>query len=182
MKTIFGRFDKGILLKVHRSTIIYYIIFNCGSLAKYSLILEDLFFIFDLYLWTAYTNASLILEKFFSRSSFYDITCFSTLASGPHLDTTITSENIFTNSGIDAIIFNCGPLIMDASLVLENFFGRSRISPIIKGLNSRSLWSSFGWSTKRNFSEGPALSIGHFQKVQREVSYFPYVVRKRGHT
>ena len=39
---------------------------------------------------------------------------------------------------------------MDASLVLDNFFGRPRVSPIIKG----------------------------FQKVQHEVSYFPYVVRK----
>ena len=30
----------------------------------------------------------------------------------------------------------------------------------------------------RNFSEGPALNIGLFQKVQLEVIYFPYVVRK----
>ena len=67
---------------------------------------------------------------------------------------------------------------MDASLVLEDFFGRSRILPIIKSLNCRSLWSSFGWPTKRNFSEGPAFSIGPFQKVQREVSHVPYVVRK----
>ena len=67
---------------------------------------------------------------------------------------------------------------MDASLVLEDFFGRSKILPIIKGLNSRSLWSSFGWPIKKNVSEGPAFSIGPFQKVQREVSYFPYVVRK----
>ena len=51
---------------------------------------------------------------------------------------------------LDAVIFNYGPLIMDASLVLEDFFGRPRISLIIKG----------------------------FQKFQREVSYFPYVVRK----
>ena len=56
---------------------------------------------------------------------------------------------------------------MDASLALENFFGRSRISPIIYGLNPRSLWSSFRMSAKINFSEG---------KVQREVIYFPYVV------
>ena len=104
--------------------------------------------------------------------------CFSILTKGPHLDPTITSENIFRSSSIDAIICNCGPLIMDASLDFEDFFGRSRISPIIKSLNSRSLWSSFGWSTKRNFSEGSAFSIGPFQKVQREVSYFPYVVRK----
>ena len=31
---------------------------------------------------------------------------------------------------------------------------------------------------KKNFSEGPPLSIGPFQKVQRETIYFPYVVRK----
>ena len=99
---------------------------------------------------------------------------FSIFASGPHLDATITSENIFKSSSIDAIIFSCGPLIMDASLVLEDFFGRSKISLII----SRSLWSSFGCSIKINFSEGPALSTGPFQKVQREVIYFPYAVRK----
>ena len=66
------------------------------------------------------------------------------------MDATITSENIFRSSSIGAIIFNRGPLIMDASLVLEDFFGRSRISPVIKG----------------------------FQKVQREVNYFLYMVRK----
>ena len=51
------------------------------------------------------------------------------------------------------------------------FFGRSRISPVMYSLNFHSLWSFFGWSTKRNFSEGPTLSIGPFQKVQREVIY-----------
>ena len=30
----------------------------------------------------------------------------------------------------------------------------------------------------RKFSEGPALSIGPFQKIQREVIYFIYAVRK----
>ena len=34
---------------------------------------------------------------------------------------------------LDAVIFNYGPLIMDASLVSADFFGRSRISLIIKG-------------------------------------------------
>ena len=121
---------------------------------------------------TAYTSVPLILQKLFSRSRFYDIACLSILVSGPHLDATITSENIFRSSSIDAIAFNRGPLILDASLVLEDFFGRPTISPIFKGLNSRSLLSSFGWPTKRNYSEGPALSIGPFQKVQREVSHF----------
>ena len=107
-------------------------------------------------------RVSFILERLFNRSS------FSILASGPHLDATITSDNIFGSSSIDAIIFNYRPLIMYASLVLEDFFSNSRILPIIYGLNSRTLWSSFGWSTKRNFSEGPAFSFGPFQKVQRE--------------
>ena len=67
---------------------------------------------------------------------------------------------------------------MDAFLVLEDFFSRSTIPYIISRLNSRSLWSSFGWTTTRNFSEGPALSIGPIQKVQRKMMYFPYVARK----
>ena len=39
MRTTFGRFDKGPSL--HHS--LYYIIFNCGSLTKFSLISGDLF-------------------------------------------------------------------------------------------------------------------------------------------
>ena len=56
-------------------------------------------------------GASLLLEKLFSRSSFFDIACFSILASGPHLDATNTSENILRSSSNDAVIFNCGPFI-----------------------------------------------------------------------
>ena len=56
-------------------------------------------------------GASLILEKLFSRPIFYEIACFSILAIGPHLGPTITSESIYKISSIDAIIFNCGPLI-----------------------------------------------------------------------
>ena len=56
-------------------------------------------------------GASLILEKLFSRSSFSDIACFSILANEPYLDATITSENIFRSSSIDAIIFKFGPLL-----------------------------------------------------------------------
>ena len=52
-------------------------------------------------------DASLILEKLFSRSSFYDIPCFSILANGPHLDATITSKNIFSCF----IVLNFGPLL-----------------------------------------------------------------------
>ena len=63
---------------------------------------------------------------------------------------------------------------MDASVVLEDFISRSRIPHIIYHLNSRSLWSSFGWSTMKV----PALSIGPFQNIQREVIYFLFVVRK----
>ena len=72
-------------------------------------------------------GASLILEKLFSRSSFYDIACFSVLTSGPHLDPTITSDNILRRSSIDTIISN----LMDASLVLEISFNGSRILALI---------------------------------------------------
>ena len=67
---------------------------------------------------------------------------------------------------------------MDGSLVLEDFIRRSRIPHIIYRLKSRSWWSSFGWSTMTTFSEGPAVSIGPFQKVQHRVIYFPIVVRR----
>ena len=66
-------------------------------------------------------GASVVLKKIFSRSNFYEKACFAILLSGPHLDATITSENIFRISSIDVIIFNCGPLIMDAFLVLGTF-------------------------------------------------------------
>ena len=41
----------------------------------------------------------------------------------------------------------------DASLVLEDFSRWSRIPPIKKSLNFRSLWSSFEWFTMRNFQK-----------------------------
>ena len=59
-------------------------------------------------MWAAYTGAYLVLQKLLSRPSFYDILCFSILASGPQFDTTITSENICRSSNIDAVMFNCG--------------------------------------------------------------------------
>ena len=103
-------------------------------------------------------GASVILENLFSRSSFYDIVCFSILASGPRLDATITSGNILRRSSIGNVVDH----LYGTSLVLEDFFSRSRIPPITKCLNSRSLRFSFGWSPMRNFSEGLALSIGPF--------------------
>ena len=121
MRTTFSRFDKGAFLKIHcytivirsylivdrsqiffynfrgllskllRYAIIWFLIFNCGP--------------------TAYTGASLILEKLFSRNSFNDIACFSIIAGGPHLDATVTSDNILRRSSIGFIIFNCRTLI-----------------------------------------------------------------------
>ena len=72
-----------------------------------------------------------------SVGAVFTTVCFSIQANGPHLDAAITSDNIFRSSSIDAVTLKCGPLIMDTSLVLEDAFGRSRILPIIKGLNSR---------------------------------------------
>ena len=67
---------------------------------------------------------------------------------------------------------------MDNSLVLEGFISRYRIPHTIYRLKPRLLWSSFGWSTMKKFSEVPPLSIGPFQSVQREVICFPFVIRK----
>ena len=39
-------------------------------------------------------STSLILDKPFSRSSFYDIACFSILTSEPHVYVTIFSEGL----------------------------------------------------------------------------------------
>ena len=116
--------------------------------------------IFDLWLWIAYVSVSLTLGKLFSRSSFYDIACFTLLADIWYLDYIITSENIFRRSSIDADI-------------LQDFYSRCKIPPIILRLNSCLLWY-----TMRNVSEAPALIIGTFQKAQREVIFFPFVVRK----
>ena len=74
-------------------------------------------------------GAGLILEKLLSMPSFYDIVCFSILASRTHLNATL--KNIFRSYSNDAIIFNCEPYIMDVSLVLEDFFRSSKILPII---------------------------------------------------
>ena len=66
----------------------------------------------------------------------------------------------------------CAPKVIH--LIVDHLYGcyscfRGRFQSRITPLNSRSFWSSFGWSAVRNFSESPALSIGPFKKVQREV-------------
>ena len=67
---------------------------------------------------------------------------------------------------------------VDANLVLEDCFSRSSVLLIIWDFNSPSLWSTSRWFRMRKFSEGPALTIGPFQKIQREVIYFIYAARK----
>ena len=55
---------------------------------------------------------SLVIYNMVQSNIFQSLyTCFSILASVPHLDATITSDNIFKSSSIDAIIFHCVPLI-----------------------------------------------------------------------
>ena len=122
MRTTFGRFDKELFMKVHRYSIVYCNIFDCGSLTKFFLILEGLFpqrssgmpqfdfwsLIVNLFLlWKAFLN----FGEAFQQVQFLWNSLFFNPSSGPHLDATIISENIFKSSSIDAIIFNCGPLI-----------------------------------------------------------------------
>ena len=53
-------------------------------------------------------DASLILEKLFSRSSFYDIPCFSILASGTHLHATICTllQRIFSEVPVLVLLYS----------------------------------------------------------------------------
>ena len=155
MSITFGRFDKGLF-----SWIAYF----CGSLTKFSLILEDLLYAiiwFLIFNSGPRTGASLILEKLFSRSSFYDIACFSILANGPHLDATIISEYIFRSSSINAIIFNFGPHIWILSF-FRGLFRKVRNSAY--NLSHKiSLFKVFFWIVHKNrLSEGPALSISGY--------------------
>ena len=71
-------------------------------------------------MWITYTGAS----------SFYNIVCFLILASRLHLDATITSEKILRRPVL-MLQFLIGTAYVDASLVLEDFFGRSGIPLII---------------------------------------------------
>ena len=132
MKTTFCRFDKGLFLKVHCYTIVYFIIFNYGWLKIFSNF-GGSFLKVQQYtiIWFLIFNCGLLIQVLllFYRN-FLEITCFSILASETHLAATTTSENLLRSSIIDAIIFSCGPFI-DAFFVLEDFFSRSRITPII---------------------------------------------------
>ena len=86
-------------------------------------------------------------------------------------------QRMFSEGQVLMLLYLVMDNLYDASLVFKDLSSWSRILFIINRLNSCSLWSSFGWSRMRKFSDGPALSIGPFQKVQLEIIYF-YVVRK----
>ena len=67
---------------------------------------------FDISFWTTYTGASLMLDKLFNRSRFYGIVCFLILASGPHLNATITSY-----------IFSEVPVLMLLYPIVDHLYG-----------------------------------------------------------
>ena len=127
------RLFKGLFLMLHRYTIVYCIIINYGLLTKILPNFWKSFLKVQQYaiIWFLIFNCGLLIQVLllFYRN-FLEITCFSILASETHLAATTTSENLLRSSIIDAIIFSCGPLI-DAFFVLEDFFSRSRITPII---------------------------------------------------
>ena len=85
-----------------------------------------------------------------------------------HILMLLLLQRIFSEvPSIDAFIVTCGPLIMDAFLVLDGAFSRCRISPIIKGLLILVFFRMV--HTQKNFSEDLVLSTGRFQKVMDEV-------------
>ena len=64
---------------------------------------------------------------------------------------------------------------MDASLVLEDFFSRSYNLTLVLSF----IVVFFQMVHNENLQwEGPALSIGPFHKVQHEVIYFSYSIKK----
>ena len=94
-----------------------------------------------------------------------------------HIWMLLLFQRMFWDGQVLMLLYLIVDHLYDASIVSEDFSRWSRIPPIIKRLNTCSLWSCFEWSTVRKFSVGPALSTGPFQKVQLEVIYFN-VVRK----
>ena len=86
-----------------------------------------------------------------------------------HIWMLLLLQIIFSEISVLMLLYLIVDHLMDASLVLEDFFGRSRISPIISFKLSL-IAMFFQKATKRNFSEGLVISIGPFQrKDQREV-------------
>ena len=87
--------------------------------------------------------------------------------------------------------FTEGPELMLLHLVVDHFYG---CFPYFRGLFQQAQDSAynltfklfphcgivvFEWSTMRNLAEGPALSVRHFQNIQREVIYFLFVVIRK---
>ena len=85
----------------------------------------------------AYTTAFLILKKLFSRSNFYDIDFFSIVGSEPHLDATITSENILRILAL-----------MLSYLILDHLYG---CTSYLRGLFKEVQDSAFNLTFKLSF-------------------------------
>ena len=102
--------------------------------------------------------------------------CFSILTSGPHLDATIISENVLRRSHIDAIIFNCGPLICFScfrrlfQLVHDSAFNQTfKFSFIVVFIRM--------FHNKKIFRRC-SIKYRTFHKVQRDVIYLAYVFKE----
>ena len=67
---------------------------------------------------------------------------------------------------------------MDACLVLNDFISRSRIPHIIYRLKSRSLVVFFRMVHNEKIFRSLSVKCQNFLERQREVIYFPFVVRK----
>ena len=102
--------------------------------------------------------------------------CFSILASGPHLDAIIISENFLRRSRIDAIIFNCGPLKCLScfrrlfQLIQDSAFNQTfKFSFIVVFIRM--------FHNKKIF-RGCSIKYRTFHKVQRDVIYLSYVFKQ----
>ena len=150
----FSKF-RGSFPKVQRYAIIWFLIYNCGPFIRVLPLFSRNFSVGPVFM-TQPVFQSLLVD---------------------HIWMLLLFQRMFWEGQVLMLLYLIVDNLYDTSPGLEDFSSWSRILPIVKRLNSCSLWSSFEYFTMRKFWEGPALSVGPFQKVQLEVIYF-YVIRK----
>ena len=169
MRTTFGNFDEGLFVKVHHYTMVYLIV-DCSQNFLYfwriffevPVVCHNL--IFDC---GPLIRVFLLFQRNFSVVPvFMAYTIFQSLLVD-HIWMLLLLQKIFSEVLILMLLYS----------VVDHLHGNFHQNSDHK-LTFKLSFIVVGQSTIRNFSEGPALAIGPFHKVQREVIYFPYVVRK----
>ena len=112
------------------------------------------------------------MDHFYFKESLQNIYLTWSVFQSLHLVATVTSENILRSSSINAIMFNCGPLTMDAFSCFRELF--RFFQDFAHNLRFKlSLFVVFFWMVhKKKLFKRFRFSIGPLEKTQREVIYF----------